>query len=168
MEDFIQLSDENPLDPIDLSIFKEHIKQSLLNILDSLPKEDKNLVLEESCIPKINFFTDLAPLQERGIKDKLIKLKPNALVTDKRIIVYIIPAKQEFLSYIENHIKSNIHNFNNTPNEISDNKEYHVIFVPKISNECQSFINLSDYKSYYFIHNLNIDLYPFDNDLLSL
>ena len=49
MEDFIQLSDENPVDPIDLSIFKEHIKQSLLNILDTLPKEDKILVLEESC-----------------------------------------------------------------------------------------------------------------------
>ena len=168
MEDFIQLSEENPVDPIDLSIFKEHIKKSLLNILDTLPKEDKILVLEESCIPKINFFTDLAPLQERGIKDRLLKLKPNTMIPDKKIIVYIIPAKQEFLDYIENHIKFNLHNYKNNQTEITDNKEYHVIFVPKISNECQSFINLSDYKSYYFIHNLNIDLYTFDNDLLSL
>ena len=56
MEDFILPSDENPIEPIDISIFKEHIQKSLINIIHSLPKVDKRLVLENSLIPKLSFF----------------------------------------------------------------------------------------------------------------
>ena len=56
MEDFIQYNDINPVEPIDLSIFKDHIQKSLLNIINSLPKVEKRLVLESSLIPKISFF----------------------------------------------------------------------------------------------------------------
>jgi hypothetical protein len=38
MEDFIQPSEENPIEPIDISIFKEHIQKSLIRINHSLPK----------------------------------------------------------------------------------------------------------------------------------
>ena len=46
MEDFIQYNDINPIEPIDLSIFKDHIQKSLLNIISSLPKVEKRLILE--------------------------------------------------------------------------------------------------------------------------
>ena len=56
MEDFIQPSEENPIEPIDISIFKEHIQKSLIRIIHSLPKVEKRLVLEKSLIPKLSFF----------------------------------------------------------------------------------------------------------------
>ena len=39
-------NEENPVNPKDLSIFKDQIRQSLLNILDTLPKV-KNIGLRK-------------------------------------------------------------------------------------------------------------------------
>ena len=51
-----EFKDENPVDPIDLSIFKEHIENNLLNILNSLPQLEKSLVIDKSCINKFFFL----------------------------------------------------------------------------------------------------------------
>ena len=56
MEDFTEFIDVNPVAPIDLGIFKEHIKKCLLDIIQSLPKVEKRLVLENSLISKLSFF----------------------------------------------------------------------------------------------------------------
>ena len=50
MEDFLSLEENNPLAPIDLSIFKDHIEESLLGILSSLPKVEKTLIVDKSCV----------------------------------------------------------------------------------------------------------------------
>ena len=54
-----EFKDENPVDPIELSIFKEHTENNLLSILDSMPKLEKTLVVDKSCIQKLNFITTL-------------------------------------------------------------------------------------------------------------
>ena len=165
-------NEENPIYPIDLSIFKDQIRQTLLNILDTLPPVEKTLILEKSCLSKLNYLTSLEPLKERQVKKELIILKPTAFVSDCPIIIYIITPQLENVKIIEKHIESNTKDFGSKDsNEIKDKEafnKYHLIFIPKISGECYSYINESKYKSYFNLHILNIDIYQLDCDLLSL
>ena len=172
-----EFKDENPVDPIDLSIFKENIENNLLTILSSLPKLQKCLVLDKSCIQKLNFFTTLEKLRAENVRKELIILKPGTLMADSPIIVYLIPPKKECVQIIDKHIEANNKNMtagaDNRKDEVNTeenraNKEYHVIFFPKITNECQSFINDSINRAFYNIHNLNMDIYPLDYELMSL
>ena len=67
----MEYQNENPVDPIELSLFKEHTCQSLLNILDNMPKEEKTLIIEKSCISKLNYITSLDPLIERKVRNNI-------------------------------------------------------------------------------------------------
>ena len=172
-----EFKEENPVDPIDLSIFKENIENNLLNILSSLPKLQKCLVLDKSCIQKLNFFTTLEKLRAENVRKELIILKPGTLMADSPIIVYLIPPKKECVQIIDKHIEANTKNMTagaenrkeeGNIEENRANKEYHVIFFPKITNECQSFINDSMNRAFYNIYNLNMDIYPLDYELMSL
>ena len=166
--------EENPVYPIDLSIFKDQIRQSFLSILDSLPKVAKTLVLEKSCISKLNYLTSREHLKEYqvgGGKDILI-LNSSTLISDSPILIYIITPNIENIKIIEKHIESNMKDFGTkNSGEITEGKDcekYHIIFMPKISGECYNFINNSRYKKYINIHMLNIDIYQIDNEILSL
>ncbi len=147
---------DNPVDPIELSLFKEHTCQSLLNILDNLPKEEKTLIIEKSCISKLNYITSLDPLIQRQVRKDLVLLEPKNYISQTPIIIYMISPSINSLEIIENHISEN------------KKREFHLIFIPKIKIECSSFIENSKYKSYFNIHNLNIDMFVLDYDLISL
>ena len=165
-------NEDNPIYLIDLSIFKDQIRQTLLSILDTLPPVEKTLILEKSCISKLNYLTSLEPLKERKVKKELIVLKSTSFVSDCPIIVYIITPQLENIKIIEKHIESNTKDFGSKDsNEIKEKEslnKYHIIFIPKISGECYSYINDSKYKSYFNVHILNIDIFQLDYDLLSL
>ena len=165
-------NEDNPIYPIDLSIFKDQIRQTLLNILDTLPQVEKTLILEKSCLSKLNYLTSLEPLKERQVRKELIILKSTSFVSDCPIIIYIITPQLENVKIIEKHIESNTKDFGSKDsNEIQDKEtfnKYHIIFIPKISGECYSYINDSKYKSYFNMHILNIDIFQLDYDLLSL
>jgi hypothetical protein len=166
-------NEENPVFPIDLSIFKDQIRQTLLNILDTLPPVEKTLVLEKSCISKLNYLTSLEPLKDRQVRKELLVLKSTSFISDSPIIIYIITPQLENIKIIEKHIESATKDFGSKDsNEIQQDKEhynkYHLIFIPKITGDVYSFINNSKYKSYFNTHILNIDIYQLDNDLLSL
>ena len=47
-------SEKSSLPQIDLSIFKEHMNQTFLDKLDSLPDIEKLIILEKQCLPQIN------------------------------------------------------------------------------------------------------------------
>ncbi len=163
MEDFIQYNDINPIEPIDLSIFKEHIQKSLLNIISSLPKVEKRLILESSLIPKISFFiNDISMLRNIQVKKEIYHMG-KAINVDSEIMIFLIPSKLlylvEILGIIDKYSKEN-----EIPNEI----EFHIIFVPTIDSECQSIIRKSLYQKIIKIHNLNIDIFTIDYDLMSL
>ena len=98
MEDFIQLKEENPLDPIDITIFKEHIQKSLINIIHSLPKIEKRLVLEKSLIPKLSFFiNDVSLLVGEQVKKEILNLGKGISI-DSEIMIFLIPGKIKFLN----------------------------------------------------------------------
>ena len=163
-----EIKEENPVDPIELSIFKEHTENNFLNILDSLPNGEKRLVYEESCLSKLLFFTTREKLISKKIKKEFIKLKPGILMAESSIIVYIIPPKKECLEIINNHIEGNNKKSDNNKDEARKAVEYHIIFFPKINLECQNYISESYNCVYFLKHNLNMDLYPLDHEILSL
>ena len=147
---------DNLVEPIELSLFKEHTCQSLLNILDNLPKEEKTLIIEKSCISKLNYITSLDPLIERKIRKDLVLLEEKSFISPTPILIYMISPSIQSLKIIDKHILEN------------KKKEFHLIFIPKISIECSSFIENSANKTVYNIHNLNIDMFVLDSDLISL
>ena len=100
-----ELKDENPVDPIDLSIFKEHLESNLLNIIGSLSKSEKVIILENSLISKLNFFTIMEKLKKLNVKQKLIILKRGTLMADSPIFVYLIPPKKECVEIIDKYIE---------------------------------------------------------------
>ena len=65
--------DENPVYPIDVNIFKEHTCQSFIKILDSLPNQEKTLIIEKSCIFKLNYIALAKQLTEKRIIKKIIQ-----------------------------------------------------------------------------------------------
>ena len=162
------IKEENPVDPIDLSIFKEHIENNFLTIIDSLQKSEKRLVYEESCLSKLFFFTTKEKLISKKIKKDFVMLKSGILMAECSIIVYIIPPKKECLQIIDNHIDGNNKKMDTNSDDSKRKMEYHIIFFPKINLECQNFIKNSLNQAYFNTYNLNMDLYPLDHEILSL
>ena len=162
-----EIKEENPVDPIELSIFKEHVENNFLNILDSLPKTEKRLVYEESCLSKLLFFTTRDKLIAKKVRKEFIVLKSGILMAECPTIVYIIPPKKECLQIIENHIEGNNKKSDDNRDEAKKKVEYHIIFFPKINLECQNFIDNSLNGACYKKHNLNMDIYPLDHEILN-
>ena len=165
--------EENPVFPIDLSIFKDQIQESLSNILNSLPKVEKTLILEKSCLSKLNYLTSRENLKEHQVRKDLLFLSSSSFISDCPIIIYIITPIIENLKIIEKNIETNMKDYESKISGELDEKEkdsdkYHIIFIPKISGECYNFINNSKYINYFNIHILNIDIYQLDNEILSL
>ena len=163
-----EIKEENPVDPIELSIYKEHVENNFLNILDSLPKTEKRLVYEESCLSKLLFFTTRDKLIAKNVRKEFIVLKSGILMAECPTIVYIIPPKKECLQIIENHIEGNNKKSDDNRDEAKKKVEYHIIFFPKINLECQNYISESFNCAYFNKYNLNIDLYPLDYEIISL
>ena len=163
MEDSNSFQENNPVYPIDLSIFKKYIENSLLHIISSLGNVQKSLIVDKSCVLTLNYFTSLNKLVDLGVNKKLNLLKKNSFYSESPIHIYIIPTKKECLEIIEFHIscyvkllqqkQEKLNNKNSDKN--GNDKKFHIIFIPKINNECQTFIkNSYKYESYYFTHNL--------------
>ena len=171
MEDFTEFIDVNPVAPIDLGIFKEHIKKCLIDILTPLPKVEKRLVLEKSIIPKLSFFiNDITILRNEQIKKEILNLNKNIII-DCEIMIFLIPGKiiflKEVIAIIKKYVdETRIKNINTKQNnKIS---EFHIIFIPKIDNDCQQLLRVSEFQPYTKIYNLNMDIYSLDYDLMSL
>ena len=148
--------DENPVFPIDVNIFKEHTCQSFLKILDSLPDKEKTLIIEKSCIYKLNYIVSTKQLTEKKITKNFLFESKEDFLSPTSILIYIIPPSLDFLNIIEKHISLN------------SSIEFHLIFIPKVTIECSDYISQSKNKSVYHVHNLNIDMFALDYDLISL
>ena len=148
--------DENPVYPIDVNIFKEHTSLSFLKILDSLPDKERTLIIEKSCIQKLNYIISTKKLTEKKITKTFLFESKEDFHSPTPILIYIIPPNPNFLSIIEKHILLN------------SATQFHLIFIPKITIECDNYISQSKTKSSYNIHNLNIDMFALDYDLISL
>ena len=147
---------ENPVFPINLYIFKEHTCQSFLKILNSLPDKEKTLIIEKSCIFKLNYISSSQQLSEKKVTKTFFFESKEDFQSPTPILIYIIPPSIDYLKIIEKHISINI------------KIQFHIIFIPKITIECSHFIEISKNKSLYNIYNLNIDMFALDYDIISL
>ena len=147
---------ENPVFPINLYIFKEHTCQSFLKILNSLPDKEKTLIIEKSCIFKLNYISSSQQLSEKKVTKTFFFESKDDFQSPTPILIYIIPPSIDYLKIIEKHISINI------------KIQFHIIFIPKITIECSHFIEISKNKSLYNIYNLNIDMFALDYDIISL
>ncbi len=163
-------NEDNLIYPIDLSIFKDQTRQSLLNILDKLPKVEKTLIIDKTLISKLQYLTSLGTLKERQVRKESVILKSTTFVSDSPILIYIITPEIENMKIIEKHIENHAKDFGSKESKETEDSlnKYHLIFIPKISGDCYTFINNSKYKSYFNMHILSIDVYQLDYDLLSL
>ena len=96
----------NPVDPIDLSIFKEHTEETFLSMISSISKLEKQLIIDNSILPNINFFTNMDKLEKIFVNKKINILNDSPLVSNCQIIIYIIQPKKNCLELIENQIKN--------------------------------------------------------------
>ena len=145
---------------LDLSIFKEHMNQTFLDKLDSLSDIEKLIILAKPCLHQINYITKFDKVQKRKVKKiEILNENISESFENTPLIIYIIPPELNFLKIIENHLLK-------TKNKLK--KQFHIIFIPQITNECLSFIKSSNIKHYFKLDNLNIDIFYLDKDLLSL
>ena len=145
---------------LDLSIFKDHLEQSFLDKLDSLQDIDKLIVLAKPCLHQLNYITKFDKVKKRKVEKIEILGEAISETYEKTpLIIYIIPPEIKFLKLIEIH-------FSKIKNKTQ--KQFHAIFIPQITNQCQSYIKSSNLNFYLKIDNLNIDMYYLDKDILSL
>ena len=155
-----QNPEKQEIPELDLSIFKEHMNQTFLDKLDSLTDIEKLIILAKPCLPQLNYITKFDQVQKRKVKKiEILNEKVSESFENTPLIIYIIPPELNFLKIIENHLLQ-------TKNKLK--KQFHIIFIPQITNECLSFIKASNLKLYFKLDNLNIDMYYLDRDLLSL
>lgn len=101
-----------------------------------------------------------------NIQKQFIKLSSFLTDVQADIIIYIISPNIDSLSIVLSQMKKD--NEEKKKRGGAKDKEYHIIFIPKITNECHMFIKQSNFTAYFTHHNLNIEVYPLDYDLLSL
>ena len=145
---------------IDLSIFRDHLEQSFLDKLDSLQDIDKLIVLAKPCLQQLNYITKFDKVKKRKIeKIEILGENFSELYEKTPLIIYIIPPEMQYLKIIEKHLS-----------KLKDKtqKQFHVLFIPQITNECQSYIKSTALNFYLKLDNLNIDMYILDKDILSL
>ena len=145
---------------IDISIFKEHMCQTFLGKLDSLPDVEKIIILDKHCLPQINYIVKFDKVQKRNVK-KIEMLNENISESYEStpLIIYIIPPEINYLKTIEKHLSK--------AKNISK-KQFYIYFIPQITNECLTYIKKSQIKSYFQLDNLNVEIYCLDRDLMSL
>jgi hypothetical protein len=88
---------------------------------------------------------------------------------DSEIMIFLVPGKLfflvEILAIIDKYFKESQSSVNLVNNQ---SIEFHIIFVPSIDSECQSIIEKSIYHDFIKVHNLNMDIYTIDYDLISI
>jgi len=151
---------KSPFDKIDLSIFKDHLEHTFLEKLSALQDIDKLIVLAKPCLHQINYITKFDKVKQRKI-EKIEILGEGISETYEKtpLIIYIIPPEIKYLKTIENHLSKS---------KNKTQKQYHVFFIPQITNECQSYIKKTTLNFYLKPDNINIDMYFLDKDILSL
>lgn len=123
------------------------------------------MIIDKSCISKLDFFTDLESLRDKQIRKELIILRHSPIPIETPIILFLVPPLKSSLQLVEKQIACNIEQ---TPKELNSHVDFYVIITPKINLETSEFIKDSKYRSHFKVKNLNIDIYPLDYDLMSI
>ena len=71
MDDILIPEVTNPVDPIDLSIFRDHIEETFLSMISSISKLEKKLIIDNSILPTINYFITMDKLETKLVNKKI-------------------------------------------------------------------------------------------------
>lgn len=121
----------------------------------------RSIVISNQILKTLNFFIDFPFLEQRKVSGKIVTLDKSPLNVSPDIIVYIIPSNvfclDQIFFQIQNHRSNGML------------KKYYIIFIPKITYECQAYIDMKEInKTDIELCNLPIDVFPLDYDILSL
>lgn len=108
-------------------------------------------------------MTDLANYKINKQIEVLTPIKPKS---ENIIFIYIIPSDIECFMNIEQHMIQ--HQKEKDKNFLIPMKDIHTLVIPRIDTFCYDFVNRSNYRPEFNVHNVYIDVYPLDYDLLSL
>ncbi|MCQ2820844.1 MAG: Sec1 family protein [archaeon] len=127
---------------------------------------DKKLIVDKRIIQIISFFMNMMELTNSKIDKKIEILGPNKPESENLVFVYIIPADVDCFYTIEDHISQ--HKKERDKNYLIPLKEFHTLVIPRMNTFCYDFVQNSPYRFEFNVHNIYIDVYPLDYDLLSL
>lgn len=142
------------------------------------------LVLDPKLSGPLGLISEYSFLKEHGV-EAIFLLQPGALVTDPAIknIVYICRPKMVLMKYIAGTVsgllgagrtrrtltRSGVENIHSqTRTKASDQKNYSVHFLPRRTTICERVLEEEGVYGEITCDELDIDLIPFEDDLLSL
>ncbi|EGC32721.1 hypothetical protein DICPUDRAFT_37919 [Dictyostelium purpureum] len=119
-----------------------------------------SLVIDPTIIGLMNLFIDGQFLKQNGI-DRIYELKPGKLDTENKNIIYLLRPRVKYMNFISDHIRSHLYEFMK--------KNYSIIYLPKVDPICNSILEEQGvYGNFSTITSMQLDLIPFDSDVLSM
>lgn len=119
---------------------------------------------DDSLSGPVGLVTKYTFLKERNVM-KMLPLRSGALAdVDVKHIIFITRPNLQLMNFIA----ENIHNEEKRQKALSK-KEFHLFFVPKISMLCEKHLkNRKVYGSFSNVGEFKCEIFPIDNDLLSM
>ena len=170
----------NPFDPIDLTIFKDEVKDDFQNILSKISQKDKEkkaLVISKYLFPRFFSIFTFQEILKKNFSDSLYFLERCPQNIKEYQIVFIIPSKIECLDLVVKQIEKEQEDLTEKQKNFAQNKNnmiektYYFLYVPKVDisvlNYIKETLNFYDalFENYYDFELLN---FPLDYDLISL
>jgi len=143
---------------INLSALREYGRKELLQVLDSVQGK-KGLVLDQKLAGPLSLIAEYSLLKEHGV-EKVYILQSGKLDTELKNLIYICRPRMIYMKYISDHIHQ--HKKENLK------KDYSVFFVPRRTIICEKILEEEGVYGEIQLGEYNLDLIPFDDDLLSL
>lgn len=128
-----------------------------------------NVVLEGASVFKVINCSIIYILQENNVVT-FTKLSEEAIQTDANAIVFICKAEIKVLNLVVK-VLNNLRSKNVFLNILSnkqDNLSFHLFLVPRKTQVCVDYLRDNKVIDFITIRELEIDMIPIDNDLLSL
>ncbi|XP_076622166.1 vacuolar protein sorting-associated protein 33A [Colletes latitarsis] len=146
---------------LNVGIIQEQARKELLCLLEKCDGT-KAIIWDESLAGPIDLVAKYSLLEEHDVV-KLYSLRSGSLNIPSNVmnIIFITRAQLDLMDLIA----ENVHN----ENEKRPRKEFHLFFVPRKSLVClKELQNRGVFGSFTLIEEFKCDLFPFDNDLLSM
>ena len=170
----------NMFEPIDLTIFKEELKEDFQNTCTDIFKNDKEkkaLVISKSLIQKFSSLFTIKDLKELRFSEHIYFLELCPQVIKEYQIVFIIPSKIECFNIVMKQIEKDQEEINEKQKKFLENKDkiisktYYFFHVPKVDNSVLNYINNNfNYYSTFFENYYDFELCNFvlDYDVISM
>src|SRR3989338_5942274 len=144
--------------PQELRALRDDARKELVNCLDSV-RGPKALVLDPKLIGPLGLIAEVALLREHHV-EKIHNLLPSRMDTPCPDVVYMCRPRVEYMKHIADHIHCHA--------KEGGRKHFFIFFVPRKSMIAERILEEEGVYGDLTVGSFNLDLIPFDDDLLSL